>query len=136
MVIYWDASAILSVLVEDKHSSKAQNCINKRGVHLLSTLADAETYAVLNRMKHEKSLTSILYESALEVFHNSPLRKINIQPEWKEIQKISSRHVLKGADLWHLATVESIRRELPEVKIITFDSNLSGASKKEKLLVK
>jgi predicted nucleic acid-binding protein len=135
VVIYWDASAILSVLVEDGHSQKAQKYINKRGVHFLSTLAAAETYAVLSRMKFDGILTTILYKSALEVFENSPLRKIYIQPEWKIIQKLSSLYVLKGADLWHLATVETIKMDLPETKIITFDKKLSSASKKEKVVV-
>ena len=54
---------------------------------------------------------------------------------FKIIQKMSSRHVLKGADLWHLATLKTIKRELPEIKIITFDSKLSAASKKENIVV-
>lgn len=135
MVTYWDASAILSILVEDEHSQKAQVHINKKGAHFLSTLASAETHAVLKRMKHDGTLTSILYKSALDVFINGPLRKINIQPDWKIIQQISSRHVLKGADLWHLATLKTIKMELPEIKIITFDSKLAIASKKEKIVV-
>lgn len=134
MVIYWDTSAVLSALVEDRHSEIACKYINWKGIHFLSTLAAAETYAVLHRMRHERALTDIFYKSAIEVFENSPLRKISIQPDWKVIHKMSCRYVLKGADLWHLASVKTIKMELPEVKIMTFDAKLSKAAKKEKIM--
>jgi hypothetical protein len=35
---------------------------------------------------------------------------------------------LRGADLWHLATADTLRRELPDLKVITFDSRLAVAS--------
>ncbi len=136
MVIYWDASAILSTLVEDKHSSKAQKWIKKKAIHLLSSLADAEVHAVLKRMKHDKSLKPRLYDSVLDAYFQKPFRRINTQPDWKIISELSSHHVLKGADLWHLATVKTIQQELPEVKMITFDKQLSNAGEAENLLNK
>ena len=35
---------------------------------------------------------------------------------------------LRGADLWHLAAADTLRRELPDLKVITFDSRLGVAS--------
>jgi predicted nucleic acid-binding protein len=131
MVIYWDTSAILSILVEDEHSAKAIKIEKQKGIHLASTLCFAETYAVLKRMNHENVLTDVLYASVLESIENSVIRKINVQPDWKIIQKLSTRYVLKGAYLWHLAAVKTIQPELPEVLILSFDKQLSNAAKKE-----
>lgn len=36
VVIYWDASAILSALIKDAHSKKAHEWANKEGAQLLS----------------------------------------------------------------------------------------------------
>jgi len=131
MVIYWDASAILSILVQDNHSSTVERYIKKEGLHLLSTLADAEVRAVLQRMKHDNSLPPVLYNKVLKSYHQQPLRKININPDWHSISKLAVQYVLKGADLWHLATVKTIHMELPEVKMLTFDRQLFKAAKKE-----
>ena len=133
MVIYWDASAILSILVEDSHSKKAIRIEKQDGIHLASTLGVAETFAVLKRMNYENMLPEILYESAFESFEKSVIRKINTQPDWKVLRKLSSKYVLKGADLWHLAAVKTIQTELPEVEILTFDRQLMAAAEKEEV---
>ena len=131
MVIYWDASAILSILVEDKHSAEAIKIEKRKGIHLASTLGFAETYAVLKRMNHENVLTDVLYATVLESLEDSVIRRINVQPDWKIMQELSTRHVLKGADLWHLAAVKTIQPELPEVSVLSFDKQLSNAARKE-----
>ena len=133
MVLYWDTSAILSTLVEDEHSFIAKKIEKKRGYHFASSLCFAEMHAVLKRMEHEGVLTEILYKSAIESFENGPIRKMNILPEWKIIQDLSVRYILKGADLWHLASVKTIQLELTEIKMFSFDSKLITASKKEKI---
>jgi predicted nucleic acid-binding protein len=131
MVIYWDASAILSLLIEDRHSEKAIKVEKQKGIHFTSTLGIAETHAVLKRMNHEKVLTDILYESAVESFENRMIRKINTQPDRTLVRELSSQYVLKGADLWHLAVVKTIRSELPEVVILSFDKQLTTAAERE-----
>ncbi|MDD3618338.1 MAG: type II toxin-antitoxin system VapC family toxin [Desulfobulbaceae bacterium] len=133
MVIYWDASAILSILVEDEHSAKAVRIEKRKGIHLASSLCFAETYAVLQRMNHENVLTDVLYVSVLESLGNSVIRKINVQPDWKIFKELSVRYVLKGADLWHLAAVKTIQTELPEITILSFDKQLSSAAGKERI---
>lgn len=51
MVVYWDTSAIVSALFKDAHSDIAFSRARKEGVHLISTLALAETYAVNSRIQ-------------------------------------------------------------------------------------
>ncbi len=51
VVIYSDASAVLSALIKDAHSEKAQEWANREGIHLLSSLTYAEVIAVISRMQ-------------------------------------------------------------------------------------
>jgi len=134
IILYWDASAILSLLVEDIHSAKAIEIEKQKGIHFTSTLGIAETYAVLKRMNHEKVLMDILYESAVDSFERSAIRKINTQPDRTIVCGLSSQYVLKGADLWHLAAVKTIQSELPEVVLLSFDKQLTIAAEKEGII--
>ncbi len=136
MVLYWDASALLSVLITDVHSRTAQKFAQKRGIHFISTLCFAEVGAVINRMKREGLLTNILYQSVLEVLEEGPWRKITMQPDWKIIKDLSVKYSLRGADLWHLAVTKTLQGELPEIKILTFDDKLLVASKGENFSAK
>lgn len=81
-VIYWDASAILSALFKDSHSDDALKRANEDGVHLISSLAYAETCAVIARMQRERILADVLIETAHEVLAEGPWRRLNALPEW------------------------------------------------------
>ncbi len=129
-VIYWDSSAILSVLIAGMHSAKATATAQRSGTHLLSTLGYAETFAVVARFERDGSLPTVLADAAREVVLNGPWRKLALQPDWKSIEGLASRCPVRGADLWHLATAETLRRELPELKMITFDARLGVASQR------
>ncbi len=131
MVLYWDASALLSVLMTDVHSKIAQEFAKTRGIHFISTLCFSEVCAVMNRMKHEALLTDILYQSLLEVLGDGPWRRINIQPDWEIIQDLSVEYFLRGADLWHLAVTKTLQKELPEITMLTFDNKLLVAAQGE-----
>ena len=54
VVLYWDASAVLSALLKDDHSREAQRWASRSGYHFLSTLACAEVSAVLRRIARER----------------------------------------------------------------------------------
>ncbi|WP_169709579.1 PIN domain-containing protein [Deferrisoma camini] len=75
------------------------------------------------------------HRAAVEAFQAGPWRELNLQPSWKVLGELSERHVLKGADLWHLATTKTLQATLPEARILTFDRVLSAAAKKEGLAV-
>ena len=126
--IYWDASAVLSVLVADVHSTKASAAARSSGVHLLSTLASAEAFAIVARLEREGSLRTVLANDARDLIVNGPWRRLALQPDWKSIQSLSPRWPLRGANLWHLALADTLRRDLPELKVISFDARLSVAS--------
>lgn len=131
IVIYWDASAIISTLIKDTHSEEAQEWAHKEGVHLLSSVAYAEVLAVLSRMKRERIMAELLIEAALQTLENGPWRRLNSGPEWNLMAVLSKKWPLRGADLWHLSDAKSVCEQLPELKLLTFDTRLKAAANGE-----
>ena len=127
-VVYWDTSAIVSALFEDAHSAEATRVGRSAGTHLLSTLAWAETQAVIARIEREKLLASVLIGAARDVLVSGPWRRLRIDPDWSDAERLARAWPLRGADLWHLATAKELQRELPELGFLTFDSRLSAAA--------
>jgi predicted nucleic acid-binding protein len=132
-VIYWDSSALLSSLFKDGNSRRAKVMAERDALHLLSTLAYAEVNAVISRMKREHILTEALVQSAHEILDRGPWRRISLAPEWPMIRQLAGKHALRGADLWHLAAAMNLKREFPELSLLTFDQRLKTAAELEKL---
>ena len=132
-VIYWDASALLSVLIKDEFTQQARRWAGKNGVHLLSTLAYAETCAVLSRLFHERRFPAGRMNSLLKALESGPWRRLNIQPDRKEIKDSSLSSELRGADLWHLTAAIALQKDLPDLFLLTFDRKLREAAKKRGL---
>ncbi|MBW1778311.1 MAG: type II toxin-antitoxin system VapC family toxin [Deltaproteobacteria bacterium] len=133
-VLYWDTSAVLSSLFTDRHSATARDWIEKTGLHLISTLAYAETCAVIGRLKTEGHVTDTLIRAAFDMLNQGPWRFTTAWPEWKTVQSLSIKWPLRGAELWHLATAVSLRNRLPELSILTFDRRLQSAVNGEGLV--
>jgi predicted nucleic acid-binding protein len=134
-VVYWDASAILSALFTDSHSDEAQRWAHrKESIHLISSVAYAETCAVIARMKRERLLADILLNAAFETLESGPWRRLQSWPEWKIIRTLSLKWSLRGADLWHLATAKSLQKQLPELLLLSFDTRLTDAASGEGML--
>ncbi|MFP3869789.1 MAG: type II toxin-antitoxin system VapC family toxin [Syntrophobacteria bacterium] len=133
VVLYWDASAILSALFVDSHSSTARKWADREGVHLISTLAYAEVTAVMSRLQREQVLADRLIEAALEVLARGPWRRLYFWPQWGMIGKLAFAWSLRGADLWHLATAKSLQTEFQELRMLSFDRRLNAAASSENL---
>ncbi len=132
-VIYWDASAIISVLFRDSHSDSARTMAQKEGFHLVSTLAYAETCAVIARLQRERVLAEVLIQAAFDVLRDGPWRHLTFLPDWEMVRSLSIKWPLRGADLWHLATAKSLQNQLPELYLLTFDTRLKEAAEGEEL---
>ena len=135
VVLYWDASALLSALFSDRHSKIAKKWADTAGVHFISTLAYAEVCAVVARLHRERYLTKTLTDAAHEVVDAGPWKRIYTRPEWQLMRTLWEKWPLRGADLWHLSAAKSLGRDLPELKLISFDNRLNTAAKGEKLLL-
>lgn len=131
---YWDASAILSALTTDAHSDEAHTEAKKGGTHVLSSLAWAETLAVLARMQREGTLTNAASETAHAVLSTGPWRPVAIAPRWKAVRGLAAAWQLKGADLWHLAAAKHLQEELPELRLLSFNARLRAAAQGEGLV--
>ena len=116
------------MLIADAHSARATTAARSNDAHLLSTLALAETLAVVARLEREGELPAPLADAARDVVLNGPWRRLSLQPDWKSIDTLAAKWPLRGAELWHLATADTLRRELPDLKVITFDTRLGVAS--------
>lgn len=134
VVVYWDASAILSALIQDIHSEEARKWIDRSGVHLISTLSFAEVHAVLARIRRDRLMADILVEAAREALQMGPWRRLNVSPRWEDVEQLSNRWKLRGADLWHLAALKSVQKEIPELRLLTFDDRLRQAASGEGLV--
>ncbi|MBI4278606.1 MAG: type II toxin-antitoxin system VapC family toxin [Armatimonadetes bacterium] len=133
-VLYWDASAVLSILLQDRHSGAAQAWARRTGFHLLSTLAWAEVHAILGRAQRERVVAAVLLSAARESLEAGPWHRVNVSPDWQTIQDLASRWSLRGADLWHLAAAKSLQAELPELFLLSYDARLTEAARGEGLV--
>ncbi len=127
-VIYWDASAILSALVEDDHTDQAQEWLKKRGAHVVSTLSYAEVLAVFERLRRSGVVSEKLVDRSLEGLERGPWQRLDLQPDWGDIRSLASQWSLRGADLWHLSTAIGLGREIGEMTLLTFDKRLRLAA--------
>ena len=132
-VIYWDTSAVLSMLFADDHSVSAGRTVRKPGLHFLSTLAWAETQAAIARLQRERAATAALLDAARDTLQMGPWRRLHIAPKWDLVEMLATDWPLRGADLWHLAAAKTLREELPELTLLSFDSRLAAAAKGEGL---
>ena len=132
-VIYWDASAVLSALFKDSHSVDAAKWARAEGVHLLTTVGYAETCAVIARLQRERILAEVLVEAAHQSLADGPWRRLNALPDWSVMVGLSKKWSLRGAHLWHLATAKTLRTQLPELTLLTYDAGLREAARGESL---
>lgn len=127
-VIYWDTSAVLSVLFEDQHSSLAVEQLTESRIHVVSSLAWAEAHAVMGRLRREGVLSEPLLTAAQDILNHGPWRRISTVPEWNIVRVLASRRPLRGADLWHLAMAKTLQRDLPELSLLSYDVALCEAA--------
>ncbi|MCI5224115.1 MAG: PIN domain-containing protein [Candidatus Electrothrix sp. AR4] len=136
LVVYWDASAVLSLLFDDIHTKSAQSWWKRsRTVHLLSSLAFVETAAVIGRLERTGSLDAFLVETAYTNLAAWGWRRTSIQPDSELVGTYARCWPLRGADLWHLACACTLRRQLPELRLLTFDNRLHEAAVGEEVAV-
>ena len=133
VIVYWDASAVLSALFKDKHSEEAINWSLREGVHLISSLCCSEVYAVISRIKREGLLAEVLIKASYQSLEDGPWRRLLLIPQESKLKTLAQKWPLRGADLWHLATAKTLQERIPELTLLTFDSRLLVASMGEGL---
>jgi hypothetical protein len=127
-VVYWDASTLISALVGDVHTPRAMAMARRAVTHLLSTLAYAEVVAVIARAESQGRLSAPHARATREQLRYGPWRRLTLQPDWAVIHALAAHSALRGADLWHLATVSTLTRQLPEVRLFSFGERLAAVA--------
>ena len=133
IVLYWDSSAVLSALVHETHSQETLRRLRAPGHHLISSLALAETHAVLSRMCRDGLLSEEELPQVRANLAAGPWEKVSVTPDTELVPALADRHRLRGADLWHLALAVSLSRDLPELRLLTWDAQLRTAATTEGL---
>jgi len=54
-------------------------------------------------------------------------------PAFEIVPALAQRWALRGADLWHLSLAMTLRAQLPELRLLTFDIQLAEAAAGEGL---
>jgi predicted nucleic acid-binding protein len=121
------------VLFWDQHSEAAAKTARSGGTHLISSLAWAETNAVIARIEREQHLSAVLADSARDVLARGPWRRVHIEPGWERAERLARAWPLRGADLWHLTAAKELQDVLPELTFLSFDPRLSVAADGEGL---
>ncbi len=129
--LYWDASAVISLLVEDVHSPKAHAALRPQRTHYLSSLALAEVISVLHRIG--ETAVKLRCTEFLRDVREGFWCQLHIAPSAEQLEVLAGRHRLRGADLWHLATALMLQKELPATRLVTFDLQLARAAQHEKI---
>jgi len=128
-LLYWDTSAVLSTLVADAHSRTATAQLRRPAPKLLSTLALAESLAVLSRLELAGEIRPVDGRRASAALLASPWLRYEGQPRRELVADLAGRTPLRGAGLWHLALALTAREALPELRFFTFDRALTAAAK-------
>jgi len=133
-VVYWDASALLSVLLRDEHSEKAVAFASIDASHLVSSLAWAEAHAVIGRTERHNPKDAPWCSAARAAIADAPWRQAFVLPAWNHMRDLATRHPLRGADLWHLAAAKTLLADLPDLAFLSFDQRLAAAATSEGLI--
>ena len=133
-VLYWDASAVLSLLFHDSHSESAAAKLQTDSAHLMSSLAWVETYAVIERVRRTGAAAEEQITDACEKLDRVPWHRIATLPDWSLPRALARRWRLRGADLWHLSLAKTLQRDLPELEMLTYDTALREAAAGEGLV--
>ncbi len=131
MAIYWDSSAILARLFGDVHGARASAYLQMAGRHFVSSLAWAECAAAIARSQRSATLAAPNAELALGAISSSPWIGLAGGPSSATLRTLAQRYPLRGADLWHLAFAVDLAEELPELRLLTFDSVLGTVARAE-----
>ena len=134
-VLYWDSSAILSMTFHDVHDTVARQHFHRRAKHLVSSLARAECFSVIERAVKVGDMAASFGDHAIGSIASTPWVALLGGPVPTTLRALAQRYPLRGADLWHLALAVDLAEELPELRLLTFDSVLAAAARAEGLAI-
>lgn len=137
MMYYFDSSALVKKYVAESGSDTVVELLESAVMPVTSKLAYPELLSGFGRKKREKEIGEKEYRRALVNFESdwAAFLIIEYQDELLAIIKLlASRHVLKGADLVHLASALWLQKAVKEkIFLVASDVRLIKASRLEKV---
>lgn len=134
-VFYWDGPVILSALLRDRNSEAALALLRTPGVHIASTLARFQVFAVTARLCRQGRLTKRGEMAIAWALGAAPWRTTHACPSSYELGLARPEWGLGAIELWHLATARALAGPLPELQLLTFDARLRAAATSMRLPV-
>lgn len=126
--VYWDASAVLSLLFPDSHSHAATAYAARESENIVSSLALSEIYAALERARKSGVRSEALIAESKRRLERGGWRYVRISPRRAILQALGPKYALNGAGLWHLALAKTLNEERPELRLLSFDAKLVEAA--------
>lgn len=134
---FWDSSAIVPLLVEEKSSKFVDRCFTMDPSIVVWWGTSIECVSAVSRLERDGSLNSRETEEVLS-------RLSELRASWREIQpgtivkqsaeRILRLHPLRAQDAQQLSACLLANRD-QEIEFVTLDEKLAGAARKEGLKV-
>jgi predicted nucleic acid-binding protein len=138
-VKFWDASAVVALLIAEESSRRLQALAAKDSAMLVWWASAVECISALARLERDGALNPAAMTLALQRLHKLSAGWHEIDPS-DEIRETAARflrvHALRAADALQLAAAFAAAERRPaSLEIVTLDERLANAARKEGFVV-
>jgi predicted nucleic acid-binding protein len=138
-VKFWDASAVVPLLIAEESTRRLQALAAKDSAMLVWWASAVECISALARLERDGALNPAAMTLALQRLHKLSAGWHEIDPS-DEIRETAARflrvHALRAADALQLAAAFAAAERRPaSLEIVTLDERLTNAARKEGFVV-
>jgi predicted nucleic acid-binding protein len=138
-VKFWDASAVVPLLIAEESTRRLQALAAKDSAMLVWWASAVECISALARLERDGALNPAAMTLALQRLHKLSAGWHEIDPS-DEIRETAARflrvHALRAADALQLAAAFAAAERRPaSLEIVTLDERLANAARKEGFVV-
>jgi len=138
-VKFWDASAVVPLLIAEESTRRLQALAAKDSAMLVWWASAVECISALARLERDGALNPAAMTLALQRLHKLSAGWHEVDPS-DEIRETAARflrvHALRAADALQLAAAFAAAERRPaSLEIVTLDERLANAARKEGFVV-
>jgi predicted nucleic acid-binding protein len=133
--IYWDSSALFSLIFPDTHTVRAVAHARSNVEHVISSLTWSEVNAGIARIVRDGTHPAEIVAAARARLAAEAIRYVDLAPDRSIVRQLAEHWPLKGADLWHLSLAKTLHADNRHVRMLSFDARLAAAAEAEGLAV-
>ncbi|MFM7065011.1 MAG: type II toxin-antitoxin system VapC family toxin [Actinomycetes bacterium] len=130
MVVYFDSSALVKLLLGEQHSDLAHGLWNDCDSVVASPLAFVEVHAALAAARRSRRLGHGTYQRLVDDWEDAwpAVRVVRLTDDLAtDAGRLAAAHGLTGADAVHLASALAVGRD--HVVLFAFDQRLHAAAR-------